>query len=226
MINRRTKHDYHLARQQMVERQLKGRGIRDHRVLEAMNRVPRHFFVDEALAHAAYGDGPLPIGEQQTISQPYIVAQMTEALELTGREHVLEVGTGSGYQAAVLAELGYRVYTIERHRSLQARARQILDRIGYRNILFKLGDGTAGWPEQAPFEAIIVTAGGPRVPEPLLEQLAPGGRLVVPTGATRESQILLKVTKSEQGRVTQTTLSGCRFVDLVGEHGWPKENPT
>ncbi len=212
--------DYQLVRQQMVERQLKGRGVRDPRVLEAMLRVPRHLFVEEALIHRAYGDHPLPIGENQTISQPFIVAQMTEALELQGSERVLEIGTGSGYQAAILAELCYRVYTVERMRPLMSRARKLIEQMGYRNVVFRLHDGTVGWSEQAPFDAIIVTAGGPDIPAPLIEQLQPGGRLIIPVGQTRMSQTLFKVVKDKNGRLTKTSLGACRFVDLVGQHGW------
>ncbi|MEW5726118.1 MAG: protein-L-isoaspartate(D-aspartate) O-methyltransferase, partial [Thermodesulfobacteriota bacterium] len=189
--------DYHLARQRMVDSQLKARGLKDERVLAAMNKVPRHLFVEEALGARAYGDHPLPIGEQQTISQPYIVAQMTEALGLKGDEKVLEIGTGSGYQAAVLAELCYRVYTIERIRPLLIKARKLLADLGYTNVVFRVGDGTLGWPEHAPFDAVIVTAGAPEVPQPLIDQLADGGRLVAPAGRNRSVQTLLKLSKDE-----------------------------
>lgn len=214
------KNDYHLARQQMVDRQLAARGIKDQRVLNAMKSVPRHLFVDEALAARAYGDHPLPIGEGQTISQPYIVAQMTEALELTGNEIVLEIGTGSGYQTAVLAELCYRVYTIERIRSLTIRARNILEGLGYLNIIFKVGDGTTGWREHSPFDGIIVTAGSPEIPQPLVDMLSPGGRLVIPVGKNRASQSLMQIVKQESGGIVSHDLGGCRFVDLIGQHGW------
>lgn len=212
--------EYHLARQQMVERQLRARGIRDRRVLDAMERLPRHIFVEEALLPRAYGDFPLPIGEQQTISQPYIVALMTEALELTGTERVLEIGSGSGYQTAILADLSYRVYSVERIRSLMVRARKIVEDLGCRNVIFRLTDGTGGWPDQAPFDAILVTAGGPEIPQPLIDQLAPGGRLVMPVGRTRLSQDLIKAVKDKNGRLSRSSLGGCRFVDLVGRHGW------
>ena len=215
--------DYRLPRRQMIERQIKERGVKDQRVLDAMMKIPRHLFVEEALVHQAYGDRPLPIGESQTISQPVMVAQMTEALELKGKEWVLEIGTGSGYQAAILAELVYRVFTMERFRSLMTRARQLLEKLGYRNVVFRQGDGTTGWPEQAPFDAIIVTAGAPVVPEPLVDQLAPGGRLVIPVGKTRMTQTLLKIVKDESGKLTETNLGGCRFVDLVGQHGWSED---
>ncbi|MDY6850946.1 MAG: protein-L-isoaspartate(D-aspartate) O-methyltransferase [Thermodesulfobacteriota bacterium] len=212
--------EYHLARQQMVERQLIARGIRDRRVLEAMERLPRHIFVEEALLPRAYGDFPLPIGEQQTISQPYIVALMTESLELTGTERVLEIGSGSGYQTAILADLCYRVYSVERIRSLMIRARKTVEDLGYRNVIFRLTDGTGGWLDQAPFDAILVTAGGPEIPRPLIDQLAPCGRLVMPVGRTRLSQDLIKAVKDKSGRLIRSSLGGCRFVDLVGRHGW------
>lgn len=215
--------DYQLARHQMVDRQLRPRGIKDQRVLEAMGKVPRHLFVAEALACQAYGDHPLPIGELQTISQPFIVAEMTQALELTGSERVLEIGSGSGYQTAILAELCSRVYTVERLRPLMTKAKELLDSLGYRNIVYRVSDGTMGWPEQAPFDAIIVTAGSPDVPVPLLEQLATFGRLVIPVGRTRLTQNLLKITKDSTGRAIRSDLGGCRFVDLVGQYGWPDE---
>lgn len=220
MAFNQNKNHYHLARQQMVERQLKARGIKHHGVLQAMARVPRHLFVEESLVARAYGDHPLPIGEQQTISQPYIVAQMTQALDLTGPETVLEIGTGSGYQAAVLAELCSRVYTVERIRALMVKGRKLLEEMGYRNILFKVGDGTSGWADYAPFDGIIVTAGGPEIPKPLLEQLKPGGRLVMPIGPTRQTQSLIKVIKEKDDRLTRINLGECRFVDLIGLHGW------
>lgn len=202
----------------MVETQLVTRGIHDPRVLDAMRKVPRHLFVDEALAAQAYADHPLPIGEKQTISQPYIVALMTEALGLEGHEKVLELGTGSGYQTAVLAELADRVFTIERIPSLLHRAREVLNSLGYRNVVYRVGDGTLGWPEEAPFDAILVSAGAPRVPQPLVDQLSMGGRLVLPMG-DRLSQELILVERVPEG-IRKTTLGGCRFVDLVGKWGW------
>jgi protein-L-isoaspartate(D-aspartate) O-methyltransferase len=211
-------HDYRHARERMVKNQLISRGISDKRVLGAMEKIPRHFFVEEALRGEAYNDHPLPIGHKQTISQPYIVALMTEALELTGDEKTLEIGTGSGYQAAILAELSKRVYTIERIRALMVRARKILDELGYNNILFKAFDGTIGWKEHEPYDAIIVTAGAPKIPQPLLDQLADGGRLIIPVG-NRFSQELIKVVK-RTGTLMEKSLGGCRFVDLVGEYGW------
>jgi protein-L-isoaspartate(D-aspartate) O-methyltransferase len=205
-------------REKMVSSQIEDRGIHDQRLLEAMRKVPRHLFVSEALQDQAYGDFPLPIGEGQTISQPYIVAEMTQALELAADDRVLEIGTGSGYQTAILAELVYRVYTIERVRQLFIKVRQILDQLNYHNVVAKCSDGTLGWPDEGPFEAIIVTAGAPKVPEPLVEQLTVGGRLVIPVG-NRFSQTLLKIVKDEDG-VHQVDLGGCRFVKLVGDHGW------
>jgi len=210
--------DYHLARERMVKNQLIPRGIKNSLVLEAMGKVQRHLFMEEALVGEAYNDHPLPIGHKQTISQPYIVALMTEALELTGKEEVLEIGTGSGYQTAVLAELSKRVYTIERVRPLMVQARRILARLDYSNILFKTLDGTLGWKEYEPFDAIIVTAGAPKVPQTLKDQLSEGGRLVIPVG-NRFSQELVKVTR-KKGSFIQENLGGCRFVDLVGVHGW------
>lgn len=211
-------HDYRLARERMVKNQLVPRGISDRRVLEAMGRVQRHLFVEEALEGEAYNDHPLPIGHKQTISQPYIVALMTEALALTGTEHTLEIGTGSGYQTAVLAELSKTVYTIERIRLLLDNARRTLEKLGYTNIRFKAFDGTLGWKEFGPFDAIIVTAGAPRIPEPLKEQLAEGGRMIVPVG-NKFSQDLIRVTRTK-GSFREENLGGCRFVDLIGLHGW------
>lgn len=210
--------NFQKARDRMVETQLVTRGIHDPRVLDAMRKVPRHLFVDEALAAQAYADHPLPIGEKQTISQPYIVALMTEALGLEGHEKVLELGTGSGYQTAVLAELADRVFTIERIPSLLHRAREVLNSLGYRNVVYRVGDGTLGWPEEAPFDAILVSAGAPRVPQPLVDQLSMGGRLVLPVG-DRLSQELILVERVPEG-IRKTTLGGCRFVDLVGKWGW------
>ncbi len=206
------------ARRRLVERLAKS-GIRDARVLEAIARVPRHKLVAEALSHQAYEDAALPIGDGQTISAPGIVAAMSEALELTGSESVLEVGTGSGYQAAILSQLAQRVISVERLPGLAARARSALDRLGVKNVVVHLGDGTRGRPAEAPFDAIVITAGGPGVPEPLLAQLAPGGRLVGPFGL-RDAQSLLRVRRSPSGRLVREALGECRFVDLVGEHGF------
>jgi protein-L-isoaspartate(D-aspartate) O-methyltransferase len=172
-------HDFARARERMVRDQLSARGIKDERLLKVMGKIPRHLFIEEALADEAYDDHPVPIGEQQTISQPYIVALMTEALELTGKENTLEIGTGSGYQTAILAELSNSVYTIERIESLLVKARKILAELGYDNIVFKLFDGTVGWEEYAPFDTVMVTAGAPSVPNPLVEQLADNGRMII-----------------------------------------------
>ncbi len=210
---------YRIAREKMVEKQIKARGIKDERVLKAMLKVPRHLFVDPSLIDQAYADHPLPIGNGQTISQPYIVALMTEALELKGKERVLEIGTGSGYQTAILAELALWVYTIEKYPQLLERARQILvDKLGYKNISFKLGDGTLGWEEAAPFDAIIVTAAGPDIPQPLVDQLKEGGRIVIPVG-DEHVQVLIKGVK-KKGKLETTPLEGVKFVKLVGAYGF------
>lgn len=205
-------------REEMVKRQIEGRGITDPNVLAAMRKVPRHLFVSEALRDQAYGDFPLPIGEQQTISQPYIVAEMTQALQLSRQDRVLEIGTGSGYQAAILGEIAYRVYTVERIHSLLIKARKLFDQLHYHNIITRYGDGTVGWLEESPFDAIMVTAGAPRLPESLIAQLADGGRMIVPVG-DQHSQELVKICKDEKG-IDRTDLGGCRFVKLVGENGW------
>ena len=205
-------------RARMVDEQLAGRGIADERVLAAMRKVPRHLFVDEALRERAYGDHALPIGEEQTISQPYIVALMTSLLEFTGREKVLEVGTGSGYQTAVLAEVARRVCSIERLPRLAQRARAILEGLGYTNVWVRVGGGTLGWSDEAPFDRIIVTAGGPTVPPPLFDQLAADGRMVLPLGDA-DSQTLTVV--EHEGDVMKRTSHGeCKFVRLVGKYAW------
>jgi len=203
---------YKAQRDIMVRDQIKGRGFKDEKVIEAFNRVPRHLFVDQVNRDQAYEDFPLPIGKGQTISQPYIVALMTGALDLEGGEKVLEIGTGSGYQSAILAELVSEVYTIERIPELQERAREILKAIGYNNIFYKIGDGIEGWPEKAPFDGVIITAAVREVPSPLLEQLSPGGRIVAPVGGTREQELLI-LTRGESGFEEQT-LGKCRFVPL------------
>ena len=209
---------YDRLRQEMVEKQIAARGISDTRVLVAMRAVPRHLFVSEALMDQAYSDYPLPIGEQQTISQPYIVAEMTQALQLTADDRVLEIGTGSGYQAAVLAQIVYRVYTIERIHSLYAKTRRLFDQLGYHNIVTQYSDGPTGWRDESPFDAIIVTAGAPEIPAMLVNQLAIGGRMIIPVG-NQHSQELIKLIRDQDG-IHQTNLGGCRFVKLVGEHGW------
>jgi protein-L-isoaspartate(D-aspartate) O-methyltransferase len=212
---------YVKQRMKMVESQIRARGIRDPRVLKAMETVPRHLFVNEALRDQAYNDNPLPIDGGQTISQPYIVALMTEAMELKGNEKVLEVGTGSGYQTAILAELAEHVFSIDRIASLASGARRLLESLNYFNAAIRVGDGTYGWREESPFNAIIVTAGAPNIPKTLLEQLAIGGRLVIPAGG-RHSQVLIKLTRLSEdlNDVKKEDLGGCRFVDLIGEYGW------
>ena len=209
---------YARQREEMVRTQIEARGIKAPKVLAAFRRVPRHLFVSEALRDQAYGDYPLPIGEQQTISQPYIVAEMTQALDLGEDDRVLEIGTGSGYQAAILAQIVYRVYTVERKRSLYQQARNLFDKLHYHNIVMKYADGTKGWRDESPFDGIIVTAGAPQIPDVLIDQLGEGGRLVVPVG-NQHTQELIKIFR-DGPNIRQTSLGGCRFVKLVGEHGW------
>lgn len=208
-------------RRAMVETQIRQRGLRDQRVLEAMFAVPRHEFVAPELAHAAYDDRPLPIGEAETISQPYIVAAMTAAARIAPGDKVLEVGTGCGYQAAVLAALGAHVYSMERNPRLAEEARRRLARLGYAFVEVIAGDGSEGYAPGAPYNAILVTAAGPYVPAPLLDQLADGGRLVIPIGS-RENQFLEQIFK--HGNETHTRLlDPCRFVPLIGKYGWPEK---
>jgi len=207
-----------IARRRMVEG-FADAGLTDVRVLAALDDVPRHLLVPEALGEQAYVDTAIPIGNGQTISAPGTVALMTQALELRGDEKVLEVGTGSAYQAAVLSHLAARVISIERVPKLAAQARSGLDRLGVDNVVVHLGDGSRGWPKEAPYDAIVVTAGGPEVPQPLLEQLAPAGRLVGPFGE-KESQALLRFRRMGSGEFKKEVLGRCRFVDLIGEHGW------
>jgi len=207
------------ARDRLIQ-QLSGE-INDHRVLEVMRRVPRELFVSASLQHLAYEDIPLPIGEGQTISQPFIVALMTQALELTKGEKVLELGTGSGYQTAILAELSRWVVSVERFPSLLEGAKRVLESLGYTNVNLHLAQETLGWPEEAPYQAILVTAGAPVVPQDLLNQLEIGGRLVIPVGS-RFEQDLLQITKIEKGFTTHQ-LGPCRFVPLVGKRAWPLE---
>lgn len=212
-----------IARRRMVEHQLAARGIRDERVLKIMGELPRHIFVDEALQNQSYGDYPLGIGEGQTISQPYTVALMSQTLELRGKERVLEIGTGCGYQTAVLSSLAMQIFTIERIKSLGLKARQHLRFLGCRNVILRIGDGSQGWPAQAPFDCILIAAGAPAIPEPLLEQLVEGGRLVLPVG-TESNQRLLRITKrSDLREPVVEDLGSCRFVKLVGTHGWQKQ---
>lgn len=213
--------DFEELRDLMVDAQLIARGIRDERVLSAMRKVPRHLFVSEEVRYRAYDDMALPTGQGQTISQPYMVAIMTELLELRGDERVLEVGTGSGYQAAILGELAMEVYTMERLKALSDRAEEMLASLGYRNIQFMAGDGTLGWSEEAPFDRILVTAGAPRIPETLREQLVEGGIIVIPVGDYL-SQRLVKGRKRKD-KIDEQYHTPCVFVPLMGEYGWKED---
>ena len=210
--------DYENLRKRMVEEQLIPRGIKNQRVLDAFYKIERHKFIPENLRNTAYADFPLPIGEGQTISQPYIVALMTECLDLTGKEKVLEIGTGSGYQTAILVELAGEVYSIERFESLAERAQTILGDLGYKNIKIKVGDGTMGWEEARPFDRIIITAASPKVPLPLIDQLTDNGKLILPLGESF-SQVLTLVEKKD-GKLKSIDVCGCVFVPLIGKHGW------
>jgi protein-L-isoaspartate(D-aspartate) O-methyltransferase len=214
--------EFRELRDLMVKTQLIPRGIKDERVLAAMKKVPRHLFVDEPMQHRAYDDSAIPIGEGQTISQPYMVAVMTEFLELKGTEKVLEIGTGSGYQAAVLAELAKEIYTVERVAVLAERAEERYRELGYANIRVKVADGTLGWPDASPFDRIIITAGTPKVPAPLLQQLADQGILIAPVG-DRFSQQIIKVKKTGD-TIVEEYLTPCVFVPLIGQYGWKKED--
>ncbi len=205
-------------RLRMVSEQLVARGIRDEGVLSAMREIPRHRFVPASLLHQAYADAPLPIGEGQTISQPFIVAEMTQLLQLTGVENVLEIGTGSGYQTAIISRLARHVVTVERIASLSDGARTILAALGMTNVMFRVGDGTLGSPDDAPFERVIVTAASPDVPEPLFEQLAEGGVMVIPIGGRWEQDLC--VVRKEGGQARTARLGGCRFVPLLGRWGF------
>lgn len=215
--------DYSKLRERMVKRQIASRGVRSKLVLDAMRKVPRERFLPRGQGIFAYDDSPLPIGEGQTISQPYIVAYMAESLDLEGGEKVLEIGTGSGYAAAVLAEIAAEVYTIERIEGLASMARSNLDALGYKNVHVRCGDGTLGWPEEAPFDGIVVAAGGPDVPDTLQQQLKTGGRLVIPIGRTKAYQELVRVTRVAEDEFRTEDLVPVRFVPLVGEEGWAQE---
>jgi protein-L-isoaspartate(D-aspartate) O-methyltransferase len=206
-------------RMAMVENQLRRRGIQDRRVLEAMSRVLRHEFIPPQSWPEAYADHPVPIGEQQTTSQPYIIAAMLQAAEITPQDRVLEIGAGSGYQTALLAELAGKVFAVERYPTLSARAQSVLRRLGYAHAMVITGDGSLGLPEHAPYDVIIVAAAAPRVPPALVDQLAPEGRLVVPVGDSQQ-QVLKLARKSHDGTVTVTALEGCRFVPLIGQQGF------
>lgn len=207
------------ARERMVQTQLLDRGIHDPRVIRVMRKVPRHLFVEPALVNRAYDDDPLPIGAKQTISQPYIVGYMLQALKLKGTERVLEIGTGSAYQTALLAELCGNVFSVEKLRGLGMKARTLLDELCYYNVAIHLGDGTLGWSEHAPYDAIIVAAGAPKLPAPLAQQLAAGGRLIIPIGDD-QSQVLKLTSRTPTG-LEEADLGGCRFVKLLGRYGWP-----
>lgn len=213
-----------LDRDHMVDRHLAGRGIRDPRILAAFRSVPREDFVPETLRSRAYEDAPLPIGGGQTISQPYVVALTVEALGLEGRERVLEVGTGSGYAAAILSRVAKEVFTIERIEPLAQSAQERLARLRYDNVHVLCSDGTLGWREHAPYDAIAVAAGGPEVPKALLDQLAPGGRLIMPVGPVQTEQVLVRVTRQDATHLRTESLGEVRFVPLIGEQGWPRRD--
>ncbi len=212
--------DSSVLRNRMVEEQLVPRGIFDEKVLGAFRKVPRHAFIPDKSIENAYGDFPLPVGEGQTISQPYMVALMTQYLDLKPGDRALEIGTGSGYQSSILAELAKEVYSVERFAVLAERAQAVLSDLGYTNIKVKVGDGTEGWEEFAPYDAIVVTAGAPSIPEPLIEQLAEGGRLVIPVGGGFSQTLTL--VKKQEGKLTQEEICGCVFVPLIGRYGWKK----
>lgn len=212
--------DSWVDKERMVSQHLLARGIRDQAVIRAMREVPRESFLPPAMERFAYDDGPLPIEAGQTISQPYIVAYMIEALELLGSERVLEIGTGSGYAAAVLSRCAGEVFTVERIASLAQGAEVRLQELGYHNVTVRLGDGTLGWPEHAPYQGIVVTAGAPELPAPLLSQLATGGRLVIPVGPTQHLQTLVRVRREGENDYRREELCPVRFVPLIGEQGW------
>lgn len=213
--------NYTRAREKMVETQIKGRGITDQRIISAFLKVPRHRFVEDALADQSYSDFPLPIGLGQTISQPYIVALMAQVLELKEADKVLEIGTGSGYAAAILAEIVKEVYTIERIPKLLNRASKLIYELEYGNVKFRAGDGTLGWADAAPFDAIMVSAGANKVPPNYVKQLAEGGRIVIPVGGDFYQDLLL--VRKKEGKIVEDNLGGCRFVRLVGKEGWATE---
>lgn len=211
--------EYQFSRDRMIAKLREDYKIRDEKVLQAMNEVPRHFFVPDALKAQAYKDNALPIASKQTISQPFIVARMTELLELTPQSKVLEIGAGSGYQTAILSRLANKIYAIERVPNLVAEAQEKLNRLNIRNVILIVGDGTLGWQIYAPFDAILIAAGSPKIPEPLLNQLKSGGRLVLPVGENQQTQRLIRVTKTANGFQTED-FGACAFVPLIGEHGW------
>jgi protein-L-isoaspartate(D-aspartate) O-methyltransferase len=219
-----TKSDLELQRERMVARQIEGRGIRDPAIVAAMRQVPREAFVDEKYREFAYDDGPLPILEGQTISQPYVVALMIQALNLKSGDRVLEIGTGSGYAAAILGQIAAAVHSVERFQALVTYARKNLARLGYKNVHVHHGDGTLGWPANSPYDAIVVAAGGPTIPSALREQLAIGSLLVMPIGSKQRSQRLVRVRRESKNDYRQETLSHVRFVPLIGAQGWEKED--
>ncbi len=216
--------DYAAARARMVHEQLARRGVTDARVLAAMREVPREFFVPDALRERSYDDGPLPIEAGQTISQPFVVALMIEAAQLTVADRVLEIGAGSGYAAAILSRIAAQVYAVERHAELARLAAERLDRLGYKNVEVRAGDGTHGWPEAAPFDAIIASAGAPGIPQALKEQLDIGGRLVMPVGDTPRAQTLIKATRTSAATFVEQDLGAVAFVPMIGAHGWREED--
>ena len=221
LLEKQGRRNYQILRSRMVREQILSRGIKDQRVIEAMEKVSRHLFVQEALEATAYGDFSLPIGEGQTISKPYMVALMTEALALNRQDRVLEVGTGSGYQTAILAALCRQVYSMERIKHLAMKAKKLLGRLGYYNVMIRHCDGSQGWPEEISFDAIIVTAGAPSIPRPLIGQLADGGRLVIPVGDKRAQRLML--LRKEGERIERKEIADCEFVKLIGDHGWEVE---
>ncbi|MDD5454681.1 MAG: protein-L-isoaspartate(D-aspartate) O-methyltransferase [Candidatus Ratteibacteria bacterium] len=212
--------DYKSLRENMVDCQIKARGINGEKVLKAMREIPRHLFIPEQQRSYAYEDFPVPIGEGQTISQPHIVALMTEMLQLKGHEKVLEIGTGSGYQSAILSKIAKEVYTVEKIEYLALKAEKIFKILGYNNIKVKIGDGTEGWSEHAPYDGIIITAGSPKIPEPLIEQISEDGRLVIPIGDAFSQD--LTVAQKIKGKLTKRIICGCIFVPLIGKHAWEK----
>ncbi len=211
--------EYTFPRERMIERLREHYKIRDEKVLEVMRNIPRHFFVPTALKSQTYGDNAVPIAEGQTLSQPYIVARMTELLELSGKEKVLEIGAGSGYQTTVLSKLAGSIYAIERIPQLATEAQERIKTLGLRNVTFRCSDGTIGWEIYSPFDAILIAAGSPDIPQPLVKQLRIGGKLVMPVGKTQELQTLVRVTKTENGTKIED-FGACSFVPLIGEHGW------
>lgn len=221
-LNKSSHNNFSVSRKRMINEQLIKRGITDRKVLRIMGALPRHIFVDEALQDQAYRDYPVGIGEGQTISQPYTVALMTETLNLKGHEKVLEIGTGCGYQTAVLASLVNQVYTIERIKNLGLKARAHLRELGLKNIVMRIGDGTQGWVDQAPFDCILTAAASPIIPQPLVDQLAEGGKLVLPIGQNDKNQNLLRITKVGDSTEVED-LGPCRFVKLIGQHGWGRQ---